>query len=110
MGSEVMAYCACGTRATSLIGSGKIDFRENNFFPAHCKRCSLVVQANLKEKPVSCPDCDGHEVTPYTEPDLAKGDGDRNVATWGENILTNGHYHCPACGDYTLRFYPTGLH
>jgi hypothetical protein len=110
MGSQSFAFCNCGLRATTLIGGGFSDFQENCRFPALCRGCNQVVEVNLLKPPLSCPECTSREVIPYTDPTLAKGDGDGEVITWGDHNLTNGHYQCPACGQFTLRFRPGGLH
>ena len=110
MGSQAFAYCACGMSATSLIGGGRRDFHENCLFPALCRDCDQVVAVNLLQTPLRCPNCESLEVTPYTDPSLAKGDGENHVITWGEHHLTDGHYQCPACGQFTLRFRLGGLH
>lgn len=109
MGTEALALCDCGLRASSLIGGGFSNFHETCLFPAFCRGCHQVVEVNLLQPPLSCPECGGREVTPYTDPSLAKGDGKDEMITWGEHNLTSGHYQCPACGEFTLRFIPSGL-
>jgi len=109
MGSQALAHCDCGLTATSLIGGGRSDFQENCWFPAACRGCNQVVEVNLLKPPLRCPDCNSLEVTSYTDPSLAKDDGERDLITWGQHHLTNGHYQCPACGQFTLRFGRGGL-
>lgn len=109
MGMAVDATCGCGLEAEIMIGAGFSDFPNVCLFPALCRHCERLVEANLAREPVLCPECGATPVIPYTDPELAKGDGRTTVASWGEQALSDGHYHCPACKRMTLRFAPTGL-
>jgi DNA-directed RNA polymerase subunit RPC12/RpoP len=109
MGTEVMAHCECGLDTTIMIGAGFADFPYVCLFPASCGNCKQVVQANLAEDPVRCPECCSTELSSYDKPALSKGDSTQTITRWGDHILTDGHYQCPACGDMTLRFTESGL-
>ena len=109
MGTAVYATCECGLETEITIGAGFSDFPHVCLFPALCRQCERVIEANLAREPVRCPECGTTQVTPYTDPALAKGDGHSTVAAWGDVELSDGHYHCPACKQMTLHFAPTGL-
>ena len=116
MGSEVVAQCECGLKATILIGGGMANFMNTCYFPCLCERCRMVVQVNLLAKRKQCPKCRMTKVTPYDEPRLVGRIGEDEIATWnmGEQlvrklILTNGDYICPQCGKTTLHFADSGL-
>jgi RNA polymerase subunit RPABC4/transcription elongation factor Spt4 len=109
MGSQVIASCDCGLQATILIGCGMLDFPNVCLFPAHCKHCKRVVEANLARKPVCCPDCGDADVTSYGDSAPIGADESDEVARWGELRLKDVPYLCPACERMTLRFSPSGL-
>jgi len=109
MGTEVIAHCECGLDATIMIGAGFADFPHVCLFPAFCEKCRQVVQANLAKDPARCPECRSTDIFPYDEPALSKGDGTQTITRWGDHILTDAHYQCPACGNMTLRFAESGL-
>ena len=109
MGTAVNATCGCGLEAEIMIGAGFSDFPNVCLFPALCRNCERVVEANLARCPAHCPECGTAQVIPYSDPELAKGDGLSTVAAWGELELSDGHYYCPACNKMTLRFASTGM-
>jgi hypothetical protein len=109
MGSEVFARCACGLNETIAIGSGMSDFPRVCLFPALCRHCNQLAEADLGKSPPRCPECHGGELVPYSGPALSAGDGDEIVTRWGDLALYDGHYHCPGCGRMTLQFMETGL-
>jgi Zn finger protein HypA/HybF involved in hydrogenase expression len=102
MGTSVSFSCECGFKGYSLIGGGRMTFREVNLFPAYCERCKDVVEINLYAD-LKCPKC-AEPVVPYTDRSLLGSPGDRNVVNWGDLTLTNGAYKCPKCGKMSLHF------
>lgn len=111
MGGSVVAKCPCGYEGGSLVGGGMMTFMTTCYFPAYCENCRELVQINVFAKRLRCPKCRRAKVTPYDDPALCAGNGDREVAGWnvserlGRDLrLHDGEYLCPACGEFTLRF------
>jgi Zn finger protein HypA/HybF involved in hydrogenase expression len=76
-------------------------------WPICCDRCKAVTTANFRSLPLECEECRSTKVLAFDDPTLWKGDGIPSVG-WDELELTDGHYRCPKCGKYELRF-GTGL-
>lgn len=80
-------------------------------WPVSCKVCAGVTTANFKQSPLICQICKSSDVTPPTDPGWWNGDGNV-IESWpmsrrmgGDALtLTNGHYRCPKCGEFELRF------
>lgn len=79
-------------------------------WPVSCKTCAAVTTANFKETPLVCESCNSQDIIPPTDLQWWKGDGNV-IESWGvrmgrddELTLTNGHYRCPKCGKFELRF------
>ena len=76
-------------------------------WPVSCKMCAAVTTANFKQSPLVCHPCKGRDVTPPTDLQWWKGDG-KVIKSWGMGrdalTLTDGHYRCPRCGEFELRF------
>ena len=133
MGSQVIAICKCGLHSNILIGGGMRTFNDINYFPCLCEDCEDVVQVNLveheygeidlkhfplsssgerykpekiplKERKLTCPKCQNHRVTSYTDLRLVGDAGQNTVAQSFRNVLTNGTYKCPKCKKMTLKF------
>jgi Zn finger protein HypA/HybF involved in hydrogenase expression len=116
MGAAVTATCSCGLEASILIGGGMSNFMDICYFPCQCARCKKVVQVNLLAKRQRCPTCRANQPVPYDDPSLTDGSGSNEITSWNiaENLgrtlkLTDSHYHCPQCGQMTLRFQNAGL-
>lgn len=104
MGSQVIAICQCGLRREILIGGGMLNFKYINFFPCLCENCNDVVQVNLKNQELTCPNCNKQNLSPYNAKHLIGEQGNSEVSKWGDNTLTNGTYKCPKCKEMTLHF------
>jgi hypothetical protein len=85
-------------------------------FPALCSDCNDIVEVNLLARPPQCPKCKRHDVVAYDQLELRKRRGKHVVADWNMEeqlgrvlILTDGDYHCPACGKFQLTFEDSGL-
>ena len=50
-----------------------------------------------------CEKCESENVTQITDRHEWQGDG-KVIVTWGKLTLTDGHYRCPQCGEFELRF------
>jgi Zn finger protein HypA/HybF involved in hydrogenase expression len=116
MGSQVTARCECGLESDILIGGGMFSFETTCYFPCLCEQCHAVVQVNLLDKQLQCPQCEGAKVVPYDDPTLLEHAGSRSVGSWNvkeqlgrELKLTDGRYRCPRCGRMTLQFAEGGL-
>ncbi len=115
MGTFVSGVCGCGYRSGSLmLGAGMANFEEQCRAPARCETCEEVVDADIVDPGAACPHCGG-AVTFYVEPLPADtGDGTIRGVDWvlpdGRLlVLGPGPFHCPRCGDRTLRFHMSGL-
>jgi hypothetical protein len=111
MGSLVEANCKCGYKDEFMIGGGMLNFKEVCYFPAFCRKCKNIVDVNMLDNQLTCPDCGEKSVTPYDQESLVSKAGKNKVAEWnviGEVgrslVLTDGPYFCPACEEYTLSF------
>lgn len=104
MGSQVIAICQCGLNKKILIGGGKLNHRYISYFPCLCKDCKDVVQVNLKDQELTCPDCNKQNLSPCNNQNLIGIIGRNEVARSFNNILTDGTYKCPKCNEMTLHF------
>jgi Zn finger protein HypA/HybF involved in hydrogenase expression len=79
--------------------------RTHAAWPVKCNQCKEVTTANFESQPLSCEECHGLDVIPYTDKNLSLGDGENgSMLHWGNLNLTNGRYCCPRCGKYELKF------
>lgn len=72
-------------------------------WPVACRTCSAVTTANFKHLPLTCEACESSNVTQVTDPHEWAGDGDV-IESWDDLTLTSGHYRCPSCDQFELRF------
>src|SRR5215467_2882136 len=104
MGTSSVAHCfSCGYGASFLIGGGERNFRTYAAWPVSCNHCAALTTANFK-KPLVCEVCHSPDVVPFSDPSLWKGDGKEETERWGDLRLTDGHYRCPKCSKFELRF------
>jgi ribosomal protein S27AE len=102
MGFSSDAHCfACGYDTVLLLGANRAIHRTYAAWPVSCESCAAVTTANFKEKPLTCAKCHSIVVQPMT--DHWKGDGEE-TEMWGHLKLTDGHYRCPKCSNFELRF------
>ena len=106
MGFSSDAHCfACGYDTGLFLGAGMENNHTYAAWPVKCNECKEVVTANFKSEPLSCEECHGSDVIPYTDKTLSLGDGDNeSMLYWSGLKLTNGRYCCPRCGKYELKF------
>ena len=79
--------------------------------PAFCGGCKQVVTINLKNEAAPCPNgCSGSPRPYFNSPELQRAPGAEQVSDWFGRVLNSGFYSCPGCGDYSLRFHPTGIY
>ena len=120
MGSKVSVACKCGLDTSILIGGGRDNHMTTCYFPCLCEQCHTVVEVNILDEPIRCPQCKTTEVISYEDPELLGRPGENTVVVdnplgvvWlkpGRRLeLTNGDYKCPQCGQMTLRFRMIGL-
>jgi hypothetical protein len=64
MGSAVRATCECGYDQVFPIGGGMRNVQELCWFPCLGPGCNSIVQTNLEQKPLTCPDCKDQRITP----------------------------------------------
>lgn len=108
MGSSTDVHCfACGLDEFLLIGGGLGNHQTFAAWPVSCRTCGTVTTANEKASPLTCLDCGGLDVEQFDSAANWLGDG-QEVIRWGMFegglTLTNGHYRCPRCGRFELRF------
>ena len=77
-------------------------------WPVSSKRCAAITTANFKQSPLVCQRCKTRDVISSTDLQWWKGDG-IVAKSWGwldpaPLTLTDGHYRCPRCGEFELRF------
>src|ERR1700682_825998 len=106
MGHSSDAHCyGCGYDTWLRLGAGRSNHSTYAAWPINVKTCLAVTTANYKKTPLTCERCQSPDVLPFTDPSLWKGDGDDNTLDrWGDLILTDGHYRCPKCSAFELRF------
>lgn len=116
MGSQVIAKCVCGYHAKSLIGGGMLNFTTTCYFPCLCENCERIVEANLLEKELHCPECKSLGCTPYDDPKLTGSSGEHSIVEWNVSellgrmlVLNDGSYKCPNCGEMKLTFTSGGI-
>jgi ribosomal protein S27AE len=104
MGTSTDAHCYnCGYDAFLMLGSGMVNYATYAAWPVTCNQCKGVTTANFKKRPLACGKCKSVNVLPFDSEKLWRGDGEV-TERWGELELTDGHYRCPECGEYELRF------
>lgn len=104
MGTSTDAQCfACGYDAFLLLGAGMINFQTYAAWPISCRNCAAITAANFLAVPLACEECKSQEVVPVSDRREWKADGEV-IETWDELSLTDGHYRCPKCDMYELRF------
>lgn len=108
MGSSTDAHCfACGYETLLQLGGGMRTHRTFVSWPVSCKSCQAVTTANVRERPLLCRTCRSSDVLPMDDASVWQGDGGATEA-WGDLVLTDGHYRCPKCRAFALRFGATG--
>ncbi len=111
MGTSTDAHCsACGYDTFLMLGGGMSNHTTYAAWPVSCKTCAAVTTANFKESPLVCRSCKSQDVTSPTDLRWWKGDGNV-IESWLMGLarddaltLTNGHYRCPKCDEFELRF------
>lgn len=104
LGFSTDAHCfACGYDTHLMLGGGRKNFKTFAGWPVSCGTCSSVTTANFKASPLACTSCGDQSVKPMASADWWMGDGER-IENWGALFLTDGHYRCPCCGKFELRF------
>jgi hypothetical protein len=104
VGSSTDAHCyKCGYDVFLTLGGGMANHTTFAAWPVTCENCNGVTAANFKLFPLACLKCGSTHVLPFDDARLWKGDG-KPSEQWGELPLTDGHYRCPNCREYELRF------
>ena len=104
MGLQVIAICECGVNAKISVGSGRLNYKEIEYFPGYCKNCNEVIQINLKDEFSFCKSCSRDIAIPYNDPELIGNIGQEIVSRSFGNVITDGTYYCPSCNNMSLRF------
>jgi predicted RNA-binding Zn-ribbon protein involved in translation (DUF1610 family) len=108
MGSSTDAHCYnCGLDEPLKIGGGMRNHETYAAWPVSCPVCKTVTTPNTKATPLTCLKCGSEGVEQFDAPMNWRGDGVAAVR-WGmfesSLTLTDGHYRCPHCGEFELRF------
>ena len=104
MGMSTDAHCfACGYDTALMLGGGMANHTTYAAWPVSCKRCAAITTANFKQLPLICQGCESSDVHPPADLQWWTGDGNV-IESWDTLTLTNGHYRCPKCGEFELRF------
>lgn len=108
VGTTTDVHCfACGYDEFLTLGGGMANHKTHAAWPVSCKTCEAVTTANFKQSPLTCLECKSLEVIPPTDLEWWKGDG-HVVESWGTGgeplELNSGHYRCPKCGEFEMRF------
>src|ERR1035437_3421956 len=104
MGSSSDAHCfACGDDTFLMLGGGMANHTVYAAWPVSCNVCAAVTTANFKNTSLVCEKCQTTEVIPFTDPSVWRGDGEETMR-WGDLRLADGHYRCPKCAKFELRF------
>ena len=112
MGSSVEAKCACGYRASVLVGVGMLGPRPE-YAPGLCRRCGEVVAVDVSAEEWRCGHCGGSvevygaSATAWRSRALSgsEEDPERIVFPRADEVLRMGvKYPCPKCGQVALVF------
>jgi hypothetical protein len=102
MASKNRVHCECGFEKTIQVGGTRFSFKDFSTFPHYCKSCGLV-EANVANDPVCCPDCQSTDITAYGTETLA------NYSQSGTSTIQHFLYKaqnkgnlCPQCNEFTL--------
>ncbi|YBW37771.1 hypothetical protein ACMYR2_0261 [Nitrobacter sp. TKz-YC01] len=80
------------------------DHVKNAAWPVYCKLCDEITTANHKQMPLTCNECNTTDVIPIDDPSVWLGDNEGISEMWGRLRLMDGHYRCPKCGRFEVRF------
>ena len=104
MGTSTDAHCfSCGYDTFLMLGGGRQNHTTYAAWPVSCKTCAAITTANFLETPLICGRCNGAHVVPVTASTEWRGDGEE-ATRWRDLSLTDGHYRCPKCALFELRF------
>ncbi len=104
VGTSIDAHCfSCDYETFWVLGAGRADFQTRLDWPVSCSNCRAITTADYKQAPLACKQCNSTEVVKVNDAANTFGDGER-VERWENQILTNGHYRCPKCDRFELRF------
>lgn len=105
MGSRTDAHCySCGYDVELSIGGGMFTYQEFTNWPVHCSDCNSISSTNIRLESLSCSNCGSANVMEVQNSELYAGDGKHTSVTCWERKLTDGHYKCPKCDKFTLRY------
>jgi predicted RNA-binding Zn-ribbon protein involved in translation (DUF1610 family) len=104
MGVFIDAHCHnCGRDWFVMVGSNMSNDMTFAARPVACRSCKAVTTANFKESFLKCLDCGSEQVEDFHDKGNWKGDGEK-IVFWDGMSLADGHYRCPHCGEFELRF------
>lgn len=106
MGGLLIADCSnCGLTKGIRVGSTRWSHaRKHKGFPALCKTCNELVEANVWKEPFVCTGCHGTDLVVYGY--LTR---DPQEITKDKSDGTEGHHLCPGCNQHALTFQDAGI-
>ena len=107
MGMTSDAHCFhCGYDTVLGLGGSMRTFETHASWPVSCQACAEVTTANYLETPLFCEKCWSTDVVRVSDPRFWKGDGNSRdgLAEERKAMMTDGHYRCPKCRKFELRF------
>ena len=110
MATEYIASCSCGYEADAFVGSTRMRFKTEDFYPALCEECNEVVSTNRLGAPSPCPKCGTARVVPYDSGSLHLDNGRmgpdtrRMALVRKEMFLETEKFLCPECEQHSLKF------
>lgn len=105
MGSRTDAHCYnCGYDVELPIGGGMLTYNEHTDWPVQCMDCRTISSTNIRLTPLSCKSCGSNNVIECHDRSLYAGDGKYTSVMCWERQLTDGHYKCPKCEMFALRY------
>jgi Zn finger protein HypA/HybF involved in hydrogenase expression len=101
MGHTTDAHCfACGYDTALRVGGTMASFKVYSAIPVSCRNCAEITTANIRKLPLLCAKCHATGVVEMNKHKLQNecNDPDSDIDS------LEGHYLCPKCGAYQLRF------
>ena len=113
MGMIIQAKCICGYQTEKMfVGRGMATSKTQSTFPVYCPTCQQMLQGNLLDEGIKCPNCHGI-VIPYDDTTISNPSSGYAVIKWNivddnEVMLTSDNNLCPKCQNFNMGFFECG--